>query len=225
MVAVRLGIFNVTALTIARRPLGLTLLILIASLVAVTSARAQNASSAVSTYTSTAEQDCRSERPRRKPAPEDGGTRACPGTHGFVVIVSENDLRETVSVGRNRAFADKEPAATKWFGPFSSAATTVEWRSRRTGSRPFAIIQRWSLADNEDTDKDGRTKDKQMLVVTRLPPGRVCHVAYVDVAGNANANELARKAADSARAFDCAKDKVRIEGTPGRATELAQLDR
>jgi len=138
------------------------------------------------------------------------------------VIVLENDLRETVSVGRNRAFADKEPAAKKWFGPFSSAGTTVEWRSRRTASRPFAIIQRWSLADNKDPDKDGRPRDKQMLVVTRVPPGRVCHVAYVDVAANTNANELARKAADSARSFDCAKDKVRIEGTPGRATELAQ---
>ena len=61
-----------------------------------------------------------------------------------------------------------------------------------------------------------------MLVVTRLPPGAVCHIAYIDVAANANANELARKAADTARSFDCAKDKVRIEGTPGRATELAQ---
>jgi hypothetical protein len=183
---------------------------------------AQTPADSVSTYTSTAEQDCRSERPRRKPAPEDGGTRVCPGTHGFVVVVSENDLRETVSVGRNRAFADKEPAAKRWFGPFSSAGTTVEWRSRRTASRPFAIIQRWSLADNNDPDKDGRPRDKQMLVVTRLPPGPVCQTAYIDVAANTNANELARKIADAARGFDCTKDKVRIEGTPGRATELAQ---
>ena len=64
---------------------------------------------------------------------------------------------------------------------------------------------------------------KQMVVVTRLPPGGVCHVAYVDIAANPNADELAHKAADDAvRKFDCAKDKVRIEGTPGRATELAQ---
>jgi len=177
----------------------------------------------VSATTSTAEQDCRSEHPHRKRAPEDGGTRVCPGVHGFVVVISENDLRETVSVGRNRALADKEPAAQKWFGPFSSAATTVEWRSRRAGSRPYAIIQRWSLADNSDPDKDGRPRDKQIVVVTRLPPGGVCHVAYIDVAANPNADELARKAADDAvRKFDCAKDKVRIDGTPGRTTELAQ---
>jgi len=212
----------VTALACTERPLGSTLLILIASLACIVPARAQSAGDAVSIYTSTAEQDCRSERPRRKPAPEDGGTRQCPGTHGFVVVVSENDLRETVSVGRNRALADKEPAAKAWFKPFSSAATTVEWRSRRNGSRPFAIIQRWSLADNNDTDKDGRPRDKQMLVVTRLPPGSVCHIAYVDVQANANANELAHAAAENARRFDCAKDKVAITGNAGRATELAQ---
>ena len=37
---------------------------------------------------------------------------------------------------------------------------------------------------------------KPMLAVTRLSPGAVCHVAYVDVKANPNANELARKAAD-----------------------------
>lgn len=187
-----------------------------------TRARTSTASG-ISTTTSTAEQDCRSEHARRKQTPEDGGTRVCPGLHGFVIVVAENDLRETVSVGRNRALADKEPAAKKWFGPFSSAASTAEWRLRRAGSRPYAIIQRWSLADNNDPDKDGRPRNKQMLVVTRLPPGGVCHVAYVDVAANPNADELARKAADeTARKFDCARDKLVVEGKPGRATELAQ---
>jgi hypothetical protein len=218
----KVGGFNVTASAFAGRQPGPTLLILVAGLAWMGPARAQSAGDPVSTYTSTAEQDCRSERARRKPAPEDGGTRVCPGTHGFVVVVAENDLRETVSVGRNRALADKEPAAKKWFGPFSSAGTTVEWRSQRTRSRPFAIIQRWSLVDNNDLDKNGRPRDKPMLVVTRLPPDGVCHTAYIDVAANANANDLARKAADSARKFDCAKDKVQIVGTAGRTTELAQ---
>jgi hypothetical protein len=205
----------------AWRLLSLTTLAVVVGSGLATPLAAQTAPDALSVYTSSAEQDCRSERTRRR-APEDGGTRVCPGPHGFVVVVSANDLRETVSVGRNRALADKEPAAKAWFKPFSSAATTVEWRSRRNGSRPFAIIQRWSLADNNDTDKDGRPRDKQMLVVTRLPPGSVCHIAYVDVQANANANELAHAAAENARRFDCAKDKVAITGNAGRATELAQ---
>jgi len=60
-----------------------------------------------------------------------------------------------------------------------------------------------------------------MLVVTRLPPGAVCHVAYVDVKANPNANEVARDAADRlAKTFDCAKDKVSVVGNSGRATTL-----
>ena len=54
-----------------------------------------------------------------------------------------------------------------------------------------------------------------MLAVTRLPPGAVCHVAYVDVKANPNANELARKAADeSARAFQMRQG--RSEGDRGK---------
>jgi hypothetical protein len=59
--------------------------------------------------------------------------------------------------------------------------------------------------------------------VTRLPPGAVCHVAYVDVAANPDPNELARKAADeTARDFTCGKDEVRFVGARGRAAELAK---
>jgi hypothetical protein len=65
-----------------------------------------------------------------------------------------------------------------------------------------------------------------MLVVTRLPPGAVCHVAYIDVTANPEANELARKAADElARGFDCKTDKVSVIGIGGRATALAMASR
>jgi hypothetical protein len=97
------------------------------------------------------------------------------------VLISEDDLRETVSVGRNRLAASKEPAAETWFGPFNSTTNTVEWRG--ANGKPYAIIQRWHIADNSDRDKDDRPIAKQMLTVTRLSPGPVCHVAYVDRAG------------------------------------------
>jgi hypothetical protein len=62
-------------------------------------------------------------------------------------------------------------------------------------------------------------------VVTRLPPGPVCHVAYVDVKANPNANELARKAADeNARDFHCGKDEVKVIGATGRAVELTKRE-
>ena len=178
------------------------------------------AQSAGSTYTSTAPKDC---RPIGKPSELDGGaTRVCPGKAGLTVLIAEDDLREIVSVGRNRRQAAEEPAGKVWFGPFNSSETTIEWRA--AGARPFAIIQRWHIADNDDPDKQGRPNTKAMLVVTRLPPGPVCHVAYVDAIANPTANELARKAADDvARGFVCGKDEVKIIGTRGRAVELATM--
>lgn len=173
-----------------------------------------------STYTSTAPKDC---RPVGKPSELDGSTtRLCPGKDGLMVLIAEDDLREVVSVGRSRKAAAEEPAAKVWFAPFNSSENTVEWRT--AGTKPFAIIQRWHIADGSDPDKQGRPNTKAMLVVTRLPPGPVCHVAYVDAIANPNANELARKAADDfARGFTCGKDEVRIIGTRGRAVELATM--
>ena len=177
-----------------------------------------NAETIASSYTSTAPKDCHVKSARN--GVDDSTNRVCPGKNGLIVLIAEDDLRETVSVGRNRLGASREPAAQTWFGPFNSTTNTVEWRS--ANGRPYAIIQRWHIADNADPDKDGRPVAKQMLAVTRLSPGPVCHVAYVDVQANPDANELARKAADEiARDFKCGKDKVKTVGNSGRAVELA----
>ncbi|WP_199752255.1 hypothetical protein [Bradyrhizobium sp. RP6] len=179
-----------------------------------------DAQSVSSTYTSTAPKDCRQ---IGKPSALDGSTtRLCRGKDGLVVLIAEDDLREIVSVGRNRKQAAEEPAANVWFAPFNSSESIIEWRA--AGAKPFAIIQRWHIADNTDPDMQGRPNTKAVLVVTRLPPGPACHVAYVDAIANPNANELARKAADDfARGFTCGKDKVKIIGAPGRAVELATM--
>ena len=178
-----------------------------------------NAETIGSSYTSTAPKDCRVRSAGN--GVDDSTIRVCPGKDGLVVVISEDDLRETVSVGRNRLGASKEPAAQTWFGPFNSTTNTVEWRA--ANGRPYAIIQRWHIADNADQDKDGRPIAKPMLAVTRLSPGPVCHVAYIDVQANPNANELARKAADEiARHFKCGKDEVQFAGARGRAAELVK---
>jgi hypothetical protein len=176
-----------------------------------------NAQTFSSSYTSTAPKDCRTIG-----KPENGSAKqVCPGKSGLVVLISEDDLRETVSVGPNRMAAAKEPAAEAWFGPFNSTAHTVEWRA--VDGKPFAIIQRWLIADNDAPDKTGSPTTKPMLAVTRLPPGPVCHVAYIDGQANPNPNELARKAADEfARDFKCGKDEVKVIGERGRAVEMAK---
>jgi hypothetical protein len=170
-----------------------------------------------SSYTSTAEKDCRTVgKPR-----DVGATQVCPGKSGLVVVVSEDDLRQTVSVGSTAAAAAKEPAAQTWFAPFNSTGNTIEWRA--ADGKPFAIIQRWLIADNDDLDKSGTPASKPMLAVTRLPPGPVCHVAYIDGQANRNANEVARQAADEfARDFKCGKDEVKVVGEKGAAVKLAK---
>ena len=170
-----------------------------------------------SSYTSSAEKDCRTIG-----KPKDVSTKqVCPGKSGLVVLISEDDLRQTVSVGPDHVAAAKEPAAETWFAPFNSTGQTVEWRA--VDGKPFAIIQRWLIADNNDTDKAGSPISKPMLAVTRLPPGPVCHVAYIDGQANRNANELARQAADEfARDFKCGKDEVKLVGEKGAAVSLAK---
>jgi hypothetical protein len=59
------------------------------------------------------------------------------------------------------------------------------------------------------------SKERSWLL-TRLAPGGVCHIGYVDALANANANELARKIADErAGSFRCNADKPVIVGVTG----------
>jgi hypothetical protein len=76
-----------------------------------------------SSYSSTAPQDCRVSGARN--GVDASTTRVCLGKAGLVVLISEDDLRETVSVGRNRYGAAKEPAAQSWFGPFNSTTNMI----------------------------------------------------------------------------------------------------
>jgi hypothetical protein len=172
---------------------------------------------AVSAYSSLAARNCWIDGPGRV---EDSPVRVCRGKATLVVLVSKDDHRETISVGRNRDEAAKEPAAQTLFGPFNSALPSIEWRI--AGNNPFAMIQRWRIADIVD-QTIGASDAKSLLVVSRLPPGAVCPVAYVDAAANPNADELARQAADQiARDFKCGSDEAKVLGTPGRAAELAK---
>ena len=64
-----------------------------------------------------------------------------------------------------------------------------------------------ALRTAEDAERGDGKSTGQKLVVTRLNPGGVCHVGYVD-ARSPGANEAARKLADDkARNFRCEIDK------------------
>jgi len=144
---------------------------------------------------------------------EDYGTWSCAGYGGIVVYVSGGDQRSYVSYGPR---ATTQPAATQTLASFNGQGKTVEWRGERGADgvvKPYATIMRWSTAVLDDAVEPVKG---QVLVVTRLGPGGVCHVGYVDARANPDANALAQKIADeNARAFKCDADKPIVLGNKG----------
>lgn len=176
---------------------------------AVVGAMPAAAQSISRTYTSFDADKCRHTAGKEE---EDYGFWRCKGYAGIDVVLSAGDQRMQVSFGRN---ALKEVAATQTFPAFNDVYKgTVEWRLETLPNgklRPFATILRWNVKLSEEIDR--RTASGRVLVVTRLNPGGVCHVGYVDARANPNANELAVQLADErARKFDCEKDTPVVLG-------------
>jgi hypothetical protein len=143
---------------------------------------------------------------------EDYGTWQCAGYRAIAVWVAAGDQRSYVSYGSN---AKNEPAAKQTLAAFNTVGRMIEWRLERGRDgqpRPFATILRWSTTISDEHD----TVRGQLLVVTRLGPGGVCHVGYVDARANRDSNALARQIADEhARPFRCASDKPVVSGERG----------
>ena len=143
---------------------------------------------------------------------EDYGSWRCPGYGGLIVHLSAGDQRMRVSFGSSATSAAREPAAGETFPGFNSVYSgTVECGIDKLPdgkTRPFATILRWNVMTEADTERGDGKASGRMLVVTRLNPGGVCHVGYVD-ARAPHANETARKLADEkAHSFKCGTDKA-----------------
>lgn len=143
---------------------------------------------------------------------EDYGSWRCRGHAGLAVHVAGGDQRDMVSFGRNAA---QEPAAAQTLAAFNHAGNAIEWRGLRGADgkvTPYAAIMRWGTT----VASDDRPIKGAMLVVTRLPPGAVCHVGYVDALANPDAQALAHRIADEhARTFKCGSDKPVVLGKRG----------
>jgi hypothetical protein len=194
---------------------------LLSALTALAATSSASAQQNTSVYTSVATKTCQKFETVKVSGDEIAATFDCKGLPGYSVVVGEDDLRTVVAIGFNRMHAKEQPSFGQGFGPFNSVHDNLEWRIDARTKKPFATIQRWFIADNNDVGADNRPKTVGLLVVTRTPPGASCHVAYIDVRANKNPNALAQKAADEfAQNFDCKKDKVQIFGNKGRAIEL-----
>ncbi len=135
-----------------------------------------------------------------------GASWACPGYKGYPLMVQEGDLRFSLQYGFN---VDKNDAGSQTLPPFNNLGPKLEWRLSNALGRwmPIATIVRYHTADPETGVNKG-----QVLVVTQLKNGDTCHIAYVDALANADANDLARQAADRAGNFNCLTDEVEVIG-------------
>jgi hypothetical protein len=131
----------------------------------------------------------------------------------YDVYVYEGDARFFVSYGPG---ARDKRSASQTLLPANSIGDSIEWRmERRAGDwLPFATILRYYT----EVEVDGESYRGEVLVISRVGEGEACHVAYIDAKANANAETLAREAADTlARRFDCAIGEPVIYGEHGRS--------
>jgi hypothetical protein len=143
---------------------------------------------------------------------EDGdwANMVCAGYRGYPVVIYYSDLRESVFYG----FPPDGDLAPAWesFLAFNRTGPTVEWRIEReaTHERPFATIHRWFVSDIDFPDEE-----VEVLVVQKVGQihGREgCVVGYVMATGNPDANEKARRIADTqAREFACGADQPAVD--------------
>ena len=136
----------------------------------------------------------------------------CKGYGGIAINVVADDERMYISYGPK---AKDELASEETLASYNSEGKTIEWRLTPGPDgkpRAFAAIMRWNVT----RWTDDKPIIGAVLVVTRLGPGGVCHVGYVDGRANPNANDLAREIADNrARRFRCKQDKPVVRGLKG----------
>ncbi len=168
-----------------------------------------NAASFDSVYTKLNLKDCKLVQP---PGTEvaSGASYACMGYDNTLVYVAKGDQRMFVSYGLN---ALKEKAVGQTLPQFNTIDNKLEWRLIYENNKwkPFATILRWFTQSGDNSQPKG-----EVLVVTKLKPGNVCHVAYINAKLTPDANKIARRIADTKVAnFNCKTDK--IISVPGKS--------
>lgn len=148
-----------------------------------------------SEYTSLAEEQCRVLTVHEETG---GSVSRCPGLAGYALNVSDDDARMSVDViGPDGA----EHPLNYWSvitHSFSSLGPRAEWRMR--GKAPIALIVRVNAS--EDPENPNRTTS--YLAVAKITAGEICVTDRI--APVAEANTLARQAADASAGRPCLKE-------------------
>lgn len=172
-------------------------LALLAASIAVPSASAAKAKRE-SVYTSTVNTGCAEHIPEEM---------RCKGSGGWYLDIS--DEGNIITMGVDRAGTTEEKLVLTG----RSLGEKAEWRGTRSrkGFRPDALIVR--MRPPED---DGQ--DSSLLYIIKLNPAGACFSGLIDARANADANVLARTAAD--KLPDVCDPYPQIYGKPTAATAM-----
>jgi hypothetical protein len=158
-----------------------------------------SAQAARSVYTDLSGGKCKVVKTGDAQAGENYSVSRCPGVAGFGLLVLDDDSRQSVTVVRPDG---TEHPLDLWHtvsGAFSSVGQRAEWRVRRQGGRdePVSLIVRFNYSAGPDTPD----RNISSLVVAKIIRDAIC-VTDVIPPGT-DANERARRAADSSAAKPC----------------------
>ena len=123
----------------------------------------------------------------------------CPGVAGYSLLVVEGDLRQNITVITPQK---KQHSLELWnvvSSAFSSLGPRAEWRVTKKGAKvvPHALIVRYNASE----DVEHPDKLTSYLAVAKITSTSICVIEKIPPA--ANANEMARVAADSASDKPC----------------------
>jgi hypothetical protein len=152
-----------------------------------------------SVYTPLDTKNCRTVKSAN--ADEDDFLGRCRGVAGYALLISEGDLRQNLIVVTPKR---TEHSLELWdviSSGFSTVGPRVEWRMARQNGKlsPVALIIRY----NANEDAEHPNKLMSWLAVAKITADEIC--VTDKISPGANANDAARRAADSAATKPCLK--------------------
>ena len=149
-----------------------------------------------SVYTPLGEKQCRGIKSAK--SENDDFSARCPGIAGYKLIFSEGDLRQNISVVTPKGAEHSLELWSVVSSGFSTIGPKVEWRLAK--ATPVALIIRYNTSE----DAASPNKNTSYLAVAKITPSEIC--VTDKITPGPNANEDARRAADSATTKPCLKD-------------------
>jgi hypothetical protein len=125
----------------------------------------------------------------------------CPGVAGYSLTLLEGDLRQNILVVDPKGTKHSLELWDVFSGGFSSVGQKAEWRMASKNGRlsPVALIIRYNISQEDPAIKIS------YLAVAKITPTEIC--VTDKISPGANANDEARRAADSSATKPCLSPK------------------